>query len=532
MFIKYAKNNRLVAVSFFIFALALTFVLYQSTVLYLIRIWDDIKTGNYAHGYLVLAISAYLIFNNRRQLWQQQPCPNFTGLGLVFMAMSLWLVATLVSVEMLQAAALLLLIIGLIWVIFGTTITRMLLFPVLFISFALPLWSPLSPVLQGITADVVFWLVRLFEIPAMRQENLIIVPYGTLSIEEACSGLRYLLASLTLGTLYAYINYSRLYSRILVVLISAAAAILANIIRVFIIVYIAYTSNMQDPLVTNHLMMGWYLFGAVISILLIVDTAIYRWQRHNNKGNSVAALNNGTKEIEHSTSTDKQCQKTTLQKTSTPILAVILMAIAPALVQLSPHPSNIKTSNTRNTADLLPMTIGLWNKLDNESTDWTPLYKHAFELKKTYQKDMNKVSLYIAYYAVQAQGRELINETNHINNGKIWRSIYMRAHKQQTKQNTVLMQILEKNNTDRKLLWYQYCVAGWCTTNKYKAKALQLLGLLNGNYEAYVIAITTDIMGDINKSKKTLTDFDTAIKPWLPSIIKSIRNKQSNEIAQ
>lgn len=532
MFMKYARNNRLVAVSFFIFSLALTFVLYQSTVLYLIRTWDDIKTGNYGHGYLVLAISAYLIFKNRHQLWQQQPCPNFIGLGLVFIAMSLWLVATLVSVEMLQAAALLLLIIGLLWVIFGTTIMQMLLFPVLFISFALPLWSPLSPVLQGITADVVFWLVRLFEIPAMRQENLIIVPYGTLSIEEACSGLRYLLAALTLGTLYAYINYSRLYARILVVLISAGAAILANIIRVFIIVYIAYTSNMQDPLVTNHLMMGWYLFGAVISILLITDTVVYRLQRHNNKDNAVAVIDNGQNRFDNSTWLDKPCKKTIFQKISGPVLAVILMAIAPVLIQLTPQPAEIKTTNTINTGNLLPATIDLWNKVNNENTDWNPIYNNAFEIKKTYQKNMNKVSLYIAYYATQAQGRELINEMNHISNEKIWRSIYMHAHKQQANQNTVLTQILEKNGADRKLLWYQYCVAGWCTSNKYKAKALQLLGLLNGNHEAYVVAITTNIRSDINESRKILTDFDASIKPWLPGIIKSIRNERLNEIAQ
>ncbi len=523
------KNQRLVTISFFLFILILTLVLYQSTVFYLIGIWNDIRIGTYAHGYLVLAISAWLIFKNRHQLAKQQPCASFTGLGLVIFAMLLWLVATLTSVEMVQAAALLLLIVGLVWVSFGITIMRMLLFPILFISFALPLWSPLSPILQNITADVVFWLARLFEIPATRQENLIIVPYGVLSIEEACSGLRYLLAALTLGTLYAYMNYHRPAARLLVVFISAAAAVLANIIRVFIVVYVAYTSDMQSDLVRHHLMMGWYLFGAVIAVLLVIDVAFYRLRQRNHKGDSIVGDTEDNQAADLTT-VNKVCKNTPVQQFFILFVAVVLMAMGPVIVQLTHHgvkSAHIVQSQQRvDLSHILPANMGTWTKINDKNNDWQPIYLHAVELNQSYRKASHKVTMYMAYYAEQTQGSELINDMNHITNDRIWRTFYMHAHKQQVGQQAILVQILEKPNAKRKLLWYQYCVAGWCTNSKYKAKILQLLGLLKAHHEAYVIAITTDIETDdnagIRAAAKVLNDFYFSSRPAIPPAIKKI----------
>ena len=530
------KKNGLKSVIPFLFILILTFILYQSTVSYLIGIWNDIRIGEYAHGYLVLAISAWLIYESRHQLARQQVCTSFIGLMPVFLAMLLWLAATLVSVEMLQSVALLLLVIGLVWVSFGLAVTRIVLFPLLFIGFALPVWSPLSVILQNVTADVVFWLVRLFEVPATRQENLIIVPYGELSIEEACSGLRYLLAALTLGTLYAYINYTRLSARLLVVFISAAAAVLANIIRVFIVVYVAYTSDMQADLVRHHLMMGWYLFGAVVAVLLVVDVAVYRLRQHKN--NPVVDTNDSNDNSDgkgHRSAdlsvVEKVCKKTPGQQYLTILLAVIIMAIGPFIVQQTHHGLDVANSKPLHQqvilARILPSNIKTWQKTKN-TNDWHPVYANALELKQSYRKGGHTVTMYIAYYAGQAQGKELINETNHITNDRIWRSFYMHAHKQQVGQQDILVQILEKPGAKHKLLWYQFCVAEWCTNNKYKAKILQLAGLLNGHHEAYVIAITTDIetndTAGIRSAGKILKDFYFSLKSAIPVAIKKMRN--------
>jgi len=256
--------------------LLVVLVLYQDTVLYLVGVWNQWEIGEYAHGYLVLAISLYLMYRQRRVLSGMTPCPSVIALPAIAAAALLWLAATLVDVLSLQSVALLLLILSVIWSMLGPRITRQLYLPVLFIGFALPVWSPLAVVLQEVTTDVVFWLARLSGVPVMREEHVLILPSGQLSIEKACSGLRYLLAALTLGVLYAYLNYSRLRTRVLVVLVAAGAAILANILRVFIVVYLAYVTRMQHPLVSDHLSLGWMLFGGLVLLLLVLDLGLSR----------------------------------------------------------------------------------------------------------------------------------------------------------------------------------------------------------------------------------------------------------------
>ena len=246
---------RIAAISITVLLL-LTLILYQQTVLYLTGLWNQYKTGNYAHGYLVLAISVYLIVMNRKKLATLIPRSSYHALPAVFAASLLWLAAELVDVNVVQAVALLLLLLAVVWAVFGNQVTSILVFPILFLGFAVPIWFPLSPLLQDLAADVVYWAIRLVGVPASRQENLILLPAGTFSVEESCSGLRYLLAALTLGTLYAYLYYKTVHARVIVVLVSAGAAILANIIRVFIVVYAGYATEMQHHYVHDHEMLG------------------------------------------------------------------------------------------------------------------------------------------------------------------------------------------------------------------------------------------------------------------------------------
>jgi len=66
-------------------------------------------------------------------------------------------------------------------------------------------------------------------IPALRIRNMAVLPAGKLSIEEACSGLKYFLAAMIQAMLYACLNYETLRSKLVVVLVSAEAVVLLNI---------------------------------------------------------------------------------------------------------------------------------------------------------------------------------------------------------------------------------------------------------------------------------------------------------------
>ena len=72
------------------------------------------------------------------------------------------------------------------------------------------------------------------------------IPSGTWSVVEACSGVRYLMASFMVGTLFAYLNYrSTAPPRWIFVGVSIAVPIVANWLRAYLIVMLGHLSEQQ-----------------------------------------------------------------------------------------------------------------------------------------------------------------------------------------------------------------------------------------------------------------------------------------------
>jgi EpsI family protein len=353
--------------------------------------------------------------------------------------------------------------------------------------------------LQDVTADVVFWIVRLLAIPAFLQENMIVLPSGTLSVEESCAGMRYLLAALTLGTLYAYLNFNSLRARLIVVLISAFTAVLSNIVRVFIVVYMANVTNMQHSLVREHLTLGWVLFGGMVVVLLLADTYFSRFYR------SKEAINEVPQNIkEHKTFMPAPCPKGVLRSIVVVVAAFIIVSIGPAsafVIKNHPKQEHIHGGIK------LPENIKAWKGRDVSDDDWMPVYRGAISDKSGYQKNNIEVTVYIGYYLVQKQGQELINQLNRISNVDVWRPGYTRAHVITVNKKQVLEQLIEKNNGDQRLVWYWYNVAGYSTTSKYEAKALQTIGYITGNQQSYVVAVAAGLGGSSDDAREVLRDF-------------------------
>jgi exosortase/archaeosortase family protein len=86
-------------------------------------------------------------------------------------------------------------------------------------------------------------------------------------VVEGCSGVRYLIASITVGTLDAYLNYTELRKRILFVLLSIVVPIIANGLRAYMIVMIAHLSDGRLAHGIDHFIYGWVFFGLVILLL-------------------------------------------------------------------------------------------------------------------------------------------------------------------------------------------------------------------------------------------------------------------------
>jgi len=474
----------------------LTLVLYQQTVAYLLGLWNQLEVGNYAHGYLVLIISVYLVFYNRQKLALLTPCPEYRAIIAIVIASLIWLIATLVDIEMLQSVGLLLLLPALVWLMFGIRALRILAFPLMFISFAIPVWFPLSPVLQNLTADIVFWVIREMQIPALRIENMIVLPAGMLSIEEACGGLNYFLAAMTLGTLYAYLNYVTLRSRIFIVLVAATAAVLVNILRVFIVVYLGYTTDMQHPLIADHLSLGWSLFAGLVVVLLVLDLWLHKLKLQKNRSidrHQIAAA------------TQTLCNKHRTQFVILALAAALSVSSGPLIAYWL---DNKVQSDRYVEQPLFNIEVGGWSVVDDAKDDWVPQYHGALTNKITFGNEAGEqVHFYMGLYLTQKQGEELINDLNRISDDEIWRIGYQSAKLYSVGGRQVLEQLLKKEDGTQRLVWYWYHVAGYNTVNKYQAKVLQVLGLITGQRRASVIAIAARLTDEPENTRKMLARF-------------------------
>jgi len=190
-----------------IISIIITFpLLLLSTTQSMINAW--IVDGTYNHAFLVFPVCIWLIYQRKDLLLSLKPKPDLLAIAFLPGAIIILFLALIVDVQIAQQVAMITIIITTIWAMFGREITLTLIFPLLFLYFAAPLGSSLIPVLMEFTAHFVVFMVKLTGIPVYSDGLYFSLPTGSWSVIEACSGIRYLIASFSLGIIYAYITYT------------------------------------------------------------------------------------------------------------------------------------------------------------------------------------------------------------------------------------------------------------------------------------------------------------------------------------
>jgi exosortase A len=228
-------------------------------------IWSRSET--FAHGFLILPISLWLIWTRRDLLVPVTPRPAaWVALLLIPLGFG-WLLAWLVDVAVVQQLALIAMLITGVWAILGHKLGFVLAFPLFFLFFAVPIGEGLVAPMMEFTATSTVWMIEMTGIPVYREGLYFNLPSGNWSVVEACSGVRYIIASVTVGVLYAYLTYRSWTRRILFVVVSAIVPIFANTVRAYMIVMLGHMSDMTIATGADHLVYGWVFFGFVIFVL-------------------------------------------------------------------------------------------------------------------------------------------------------------------------------------------------------------------------------------------------------------------------
>ena len=230
----------------------------------------DIWWGNeiFNHGFFIVPGAFYLIYLQRKRLLATPIKPSLLSLIFIVPSLFLYVVGIAGDIRLFMHLATFTLLPSLIWMLLGAQATRVILFPLCFMLFSVPVGEQLIPYLQEIAADGSVALLKLTGIPLYRSGLYIEIPQGRFLVAEACSGVSFFIASFVIGSLYAYLNLQSIKRRAAFVLISLIFPILANIVRVYGIILIAYWTDMEYAAGADHLIYGWFFFAFVIVCLL------------------------------------------------------------------------------------------------------------------------------------------------------------------------------------------------------------------------------------------------------------------------
>ncbi len=150
------------------------------------------------------------------------------------------------------------------WALLGLARTLAFLPYVLLFSLSLPIWADMVPALVDLASVVVGTWVGWFGMTALIEGNSITVPYGRLLIEDGCSGIRYFAISILLAMMMSILNDYRWRGWLITLLVAATLGLIANWVRITILVVVAYETDMQSEMLTDHETMGWIVFGFFI----------------------------------------------------------------------------------------------------------------------------------------------------------------------------------------------------------------------------------------------------------------------------
>lgn len=244
--------------------------IYWETAAFTASIWWNTET--YAHGLIIFPLSAWMIWRSRAAIMPLTPDPSWLGVLAVLLLSLGWLPGHLADVWVVQQVAFILFAPAIALAILGRRTAFAMAFPLLYLAFAIPAGEGLVPPLMDFTAWFSVEGLNLAGVPVYREGRFLQVPNGNFEVAEACSGVRYLIASLALGFLYAYLNYKSLWRRAAFILLAAAVPIIANGLRAFAIIMIAHLSDMKYAVGVDHLIFGWVFFGVVMFVLFWIGS--------------------------------------------------------------------------------------------------------------------------------------------------------------------------------------------------------------------------------------------------------------------
>jgi exosortase len=249
-----------------------------------VKLFSDWRTDeNYSHGFIVPFVFAWLLWERRKQLAACDRAPRTWALLFVAFALLQLYAGRLGAEYFVSHTSLLVLLAGLALYLCGRELLRLVLFPLGWLLFMIPLpaiiYYAITFPLQLFASRMASRFLDLLAVPNLREGNVIYLPHFSMGVAEACSGIRSLVSLLAFAVLFGHLFRLRVAWRWVLAASAIPFALVINAVRV------AGTGLAGNYLGARyaegfyHLFAGWLLFVTGLVVMLGLGGMLRRLNR-------------------------------------------------------------------------------------------------------------------------------------------------------------------------------------------------------------------------------------------------------------
>lgn len=255
----------------------LLLAVYLPTLQELVLDWyyDD----NYSHGFFVPLVAAFLLWRKRDQLTADEVRSDWRGLVIAIIGLTIFVLGNGAAEYFTVRFSFVVTLFGLVYYLYGARIIRKVWYSLFFLVFMIPIpyviYYAVAFPMQRLATTITVVALKMIGMSVIQQGNIIHLPEYTLEVVEACSGIRSLVSLLALGALFAYLTQKRFLAQAILFLSTIPIAIFANVVRVFVTSFLAYSFGgavAEDPL---HTILGMSVF-VVAFITMFIEGLILK----------------------------------------------------------------------------------------------------------------------------------------------------------------------------------------------------------------------------------------------------------------
>jgi exosortase len=228
---------------------------------------------NYEHAKLIPLITAFLIWHSREQLRAAPIGSSRWGWAFIGFGWFLYFAAARTLQARLALTALPFLLFGIVLYLWGGKVGRILLFPIAFLLFMVPLnfLEQATSNLQFIETGAATAICNMIGIHVYSVGTTINASNEAFhfQVDEGCSGIRSLMAIAMLSAIYGHLTQNRLWKKLLIFAAAIVFAIIGNAGRLVSIMVVARLFGQETAGGPFHAISGYLSFPFAIAAMLL-----------------------------------------------------------------------------------------------------------------------------------------------------------------------------------------------------------------------------------------------------------------------